>query len=43
MMEHYDDYDIDESEIETWKRDFQDVDIDGSYCSINRMEELLDE
>ena len=43
-MEHYDDYEIDDdTDMNAWKRDFQDTDIDGSYCSINRMELLSEE
>lgn len=39
-MRNYCDCEIDEKEMEAFKKDFEDVDIDGSYCSIDRMEEL---
>ena len=43
MMGNYHDYDIDEDNMEAWKRDFEEDDMDGSYCSINRMELLSEE
>lgn len=31
---------IEENELESYKRKFQEDNMDGSYCSINRIEEI---
>jgi hypothetical protein len=28
---------LEDEEVDEWKKDFQDWDMDGSYCSINSM------
>lgn len=35
-------YEIEEEELEEWKKDFQDDDMDGSYRSINSIREVKD-